>query len=241
MSAPDLTLYTLGGAFGLRSVSPFCLKLELLLAALELPHQLKEEPDPRKAPKGKLPYLQVGSKVIADSELILDELDRLSGGRVFGELDPQQRAYGLGLSRLVEEHLYWIMVASRWLDDDWWPNVVRDFFHIAPALVRPLIAGAARRQVRQTYRLQGLGLHTRAEQESFARRDLQALSDALDGGQPFLFGSTPSVYDFTITGLTATIFQQQPRTWLNGIADEFPVLEAHAERVQQAVGVFAAR
>lgn len=237
MATPSLTLYTLGGAFGLRSVSPFCLKLELLLEHLKLPHSIEVESDPRKAPKGKLPFMKFGDEVIADSELIVARLDALSDGGVYRGLDARQQAYGLGLTRLAEEHLYWIMVASRWLDDAWWPNVVDGFFHIAPSLLRPLVAGAARRQVRNTYRLQGLGLHSRAEEESFARRDLQALSDATEGST-FLFGDEPNLYDFAIVGLLAGLYDQQPGTWLNPIAEEYPSLKAYADRVQEHVGVY---
>ncbi|MEM9741972.1 MAG: glutathione S-transferase family protein [Pseudomonadota bacterium] len=238
MNPTSLTLYTLGGAFGLRSVSPFCLKLELLLADLDLPYTLAVENDPRKAPKSKLPFLETADRTIADSELIVQTLDEVSGGRVFAGLSLKQRANGVALTRLAEEHLYWIMVASRWLDDAWWPNVVDGFFHIAPALVRPLVAGGARRQVRRTYALQGLGLHSLEEQRGFARRDFQALADAL-GAQPFLLGETPNSYDYAVTGLLAGIFDQQPPTWINAIADEFPSLRDYAERVQTYVGVFA--
>ena len=54
------------------------------------------------------------------------------------ELDHSMNETALGLA----------VVASRWLDDDWWPNVVDGFFHIAPALIRPLAANAARRRTR---------------------------------------------------------------------------------------------
>ncbi len=237
MTTPDLTLVTLGGAFGMRNVSPFCLKIELLMTALELDFKLEEQSDPRKAPKGKLPFLKSGNQLIADSELILVHLDELTQGRVYTGLSDRERAYGVALSRLAEEHLYWTIVASRWLDDAWWPNVVDGFFHIAPAIVRPLVANAARKQVRKTYELQGLGLHTREEQASFARRDLEALQNAIDDAG-FLFGDAPCVFDFTVTGILAGIYDQQPPTWLNPIAEEFPRLKDYAERVQQRVGVY---
>ena len=237
MSNPKLTLVTLGGAFGMRNVSPFCLKLELLMTDLGLEFELEEEIDPRKAPKGKLPFLKTPDGNIADSELVLLYLDELTQGRVFEGISAQQKAYGMGLSRLAEEHLYWTIVASRWLDDKWWPNVVEGFFHIAPAVVRPFIANIARKQVRKTYEYQGLGLHTQSEQEGFVRRDMQALQDAIteDG---YLFGNTPNVFDFTITGILAGIYDQTPPTWVNAIAEEFPALKDYADRVQSHVGVF---
>ena len=90
-------------------------------------------------------------------------------------LSDKDRAVGLALSRLVDDHLYWIFVASRWLDGGWFPKIVEGFFHIAPWPIRGFIARQARKEVQQTYHLQGLGRHNQEEQEGFARRDLQAL------------------------------------------------------------------
>ena len=237
MNQPDITLYTLGGAFGMRSVSPFCLKIEMLLAHLGIEYQLIEEPDPRKAPKGKMPYAIINGQTIADSELILARIDELTQGRVFGQLEPKHRAQGLAYTRLAEEHLYWILVASRWLDDKWWPNIVDGFFGIAPAIVRPLVAGGARRQMAKTYDLQGLGRHTHAEQVSFARRDLQALQDAA-GTEDFLFGDTPSVHDIAIAAFLSGLYDNDPATWMTELAREYPELQAYADRVQAHVGVY---
>jgi hypothetical protein len=50
-----LDLVVLSPAFGMRNVSPYCVKAEMLLKSLDLPFKLVEEADPRKAPKGKLP------------------------------------------------------------------------------------------------------------------------------------------------------------------------------------------
>lgn len=237
MSQPEITLYTLGGAFGVRSISPFCLKMEMLLAHLGFPYTLIEEPDPRKAPKGKMPYAIINGETIADSELIMNKLDELSEGRVFGQMDPRQRAQGVAYTRLAEEHLYWIMVASRWLDDDWFPHVVNGFFHIAPALVRPLVANMAQRQVRKTYHLQGLGRHSHDEQVAFARADLQALQDAVSD-QAFLFGDEPCIYDFTIAALLSGLYDNQPPTWMTQLAMDYPELRAYADRVQEHIGVY---
>ncbi|MGE0624882.1 MAG: glutathione S-transferase family protein [Pseudomonadales bacterium] len=232
-----LELVTLPPAFGMRNVSPFCLKAELLLASLELPFEHTELADPRKAPKGKLPFLKDGETIIADSELITEHVDKLTQGRVYAGLTPAQRAQGVALTRLAEDHLYWLMVASRWLDDDWWPNVVDGFFGIAPKPLRPLVAGLARRQVRQTYHLHGLGRHTLEEQRGFAGRDLKALEDAVpsDG---FLFGSTPNIFDFTVAGMMAGIYDNRPPTWLTLMARDYEKLHAYTERVQACMGIY---
>lgn len=237
MSQPKLTLVTLGGAFGLQNVSPFCLKAEMLMTQLGLDYDIEVQADPRKAPKGKLPYLIADGREIPDSELIVEYLNDITHGRVHAGLSHKDRAVGLALSRLVDDHLYWIFVASRWLDDGWFPNIVEGFFHIAPWPIRGFIARQARKEVEQTYHLQGLGRHNQEEQEGFARRDLQALQDAVQG-DGFLFAAEPCVYDFAIASFMAGVFDQQPATWMTHVANEYVGLKEYTERVQQRVGVF---
>lgn len=235
---PSIKLVTLGSAFGMRNVSPFCLKIEMLLTSLGIPFTEGVEADPRKAPKGKLPFLEVDEERLADSELITQFLDEITAGGVYAGLSAKERAYGTALARLAEDHLYWLMVASRWLDDAWFPHVVDGFFHIAPAFIRPLIANGARKQVRKTFELHGLGKHSFAEQQDFARRDLQALQDAV-GDSSFLFGETPNIFDFTVTSVLTGYIDNQPSTWLSELGQAYPALNDYAERVQAHVGVFA--
>ena len=237
MSQPKLTLVTLGGAFGLQNVSPFCLKAEMLMKQLGLDYDIDVQPDPRKAPKGKLPYLIADDRTIADSELIVEYLNDITQGRVFDGLSAKDRAVGLALTRLVDAALHGIFVASRWLDDEWFPNIVEGFFHIAPRPIRGFIARQARKEITQTYHLQGLGRHTQAEQEGFARRDLQALQDAVHG-DGFLFADEPCVYDLALASFMAGVFDQQPATWMTHVANEYGGLKEYTERVQQQVGVF---
>ena len=61
-------------ALGLPNASPFCMKLETYLRMTGLPFEVRPVTDPRRAPKGKLPYIDDGGTVLADSNLILDYL-----------------------------------------------------------------------------------------------------------------------------------------------------------------------
>ena len=138
-----IKLYTFPAAFGLRNVSPFCLKVEMALVHLKLDFEIEELFDPRKAPKGKLPYIEVDGKIIADSELIFEYLDEISQGGLYGDLTPLERAHGTAFVRMADDHLYWMMVASRWLDDGWFPNIVSGFFGFVPGLFRGFVARGA--------------------------------------------------------------------------------------------------
>ena len=233
----DLTLVTLPPAFGMRNLSPFCLKSEMLLKQLEVPFKIESEADPRKAPKGKLPFMRVGDARLADSELIGEYLDARTDGAVFGQWSSAELGHGWAATRLAEDHLYWILVASRWLDDSWWPNVVEGFFSEVPGLLRGVITRVARKQVVQTYRSHGLGRHTLEEQKGFARRDLAALTGCISS-EGFLLGDTPGYFDFAVAATVAGIFDNQPGTWLTAVAEDYSDLRAYTERVQSHVGVF---
>lgn len=233
-----IKLYIFPPAFGLRNASPFCVKTEMALRFLELDYQIELLSDPRKAPKGKLPYVDLDGERVADSELILERLDKDTHGGLFGSLTATEMAQGTAFTRLAEDHLYWLTVASRWLDDDWWPNVRTAFFGPLPGVVRAAVAPLARRQVRQTYHLQGLGRHSLAEQRSFAARDLNAIADIVEESR-FIVGGRLTVFDFAVAAQLSSLLDHQPATWLTSIADQRPILRGYAERVQTELKVFA--
>ena len=61
-----VTLYTFGPGFGLPDPSPFVMKAEILLKMAGLPFRT-DTTGFRKAPKGKLPYIEDDGERIADS------------------------------------------------------------------------------------------------------------------------------------------------------------------------------
>ena len=232
-----LKLYTFPPAFGLRNVSPFCLKVEMALEHLQIEYEIEEMSNPAKAPKGKLPFIDVQGKVITDSELILDYLDERTDGALYGNLDSEQMARGCAFVRLAEDHLYWLMVASRWIDDSWWPNVDQGFFGSLPFPLRQLVPAVARSRIKKTYKLHGLGLHSLAEQKEFARKDLHAFNAAVESHN-YLLGDELSVFDFSVASLMAGLLDNKPATWLTELARDFEPLVAYTERVQQDLGIF---
>jgi glutathione S-transferase len=233
-----IKLYTFPAAFGLRNVSPFCVKVEMALKHLGLEFEIEEMTDPRKAPKGKLPYLDVDGKIIADSELIFEYLDEISQGGLYADLTPLERAQGTAFVRMADDHLYWMMVASRWLDDAWFPNIVSGFFGFVPGLFRGFAAGGAQKQMRKTYDLQGLGRHTQEEQAGFARRDFRAISDAVANGK-YIAGARLTAFDFAMAGLLSGLIDNKPATWISTLSTEYPELALYANRVQEEIGVYA--
>lgn len=231
-----ITLYTLPPAFGQRNPSPFCLKAEMALSYLQLDFETKTTLELNKAPKGKAPWLD-DDGIIADSELILAHLDSKTSGGLFGHLTDEEVAYGTAFTRLVEDHLYWMIVASRWLDDDWFENVKRDFFSSLPWPLRKIVPVIARRRMRQTYDLHGLGRHSIAEQQSFLRRDIAALTARLNAHK-YIASDRITTYDFAVASMLASGMDNQPDTWVSAMMNQEQSLRDYIERVQGDLGVY---
>src|SRR5258708_2484691 len=97
-----ITLHQFESNWGLPNFSPFCMKVETYLRMAELPFEIKIG-DVRKAPKGKLPFIEDDGKVVADSEHILDHLKQKYGDKLDEKLDNVERALAHVIRRTFEE------------------------------------------------------------------------------------------------------------------------------------------
>ena len=225
-------------AFGQRSASPFCLKAEMALTHLGFDFTIQENMELRKSPKRK-PWLEDNGKVVADSDLVLRYLNTKTNGGLLDQLSPQQRCIGTSFVRLAEDHLYWLILASRWLDDDWFVNIQQGVFGSLPAHIGWLISRMARMQMRFFYRLHdGLGRHCRAEQIQLLRNDLDAIAGQVCA-EGFITGPELCVYDFGVAAMLATGIDNTPETWVSEIANGYTELRDYAEKVQERVGVYS--
>lgn len=80
---------------------------------------------------------------------------------------------------MLDEHLYWVSVYSRWFDEPGWSVIRQPFFSGVPRPMRPFAAALARRRVVRALRAQGTGRHSREEIYTLGNEDLQALSRLL--------------------------------------------------------------
>lgn len=192
-----ITLTIFPEAFGEPSASPFCMKAWCMLHASGLPFELNVTPDPRKAPKGKFPVIELDGVSIADSEQIRTHIEAISG-RDFDEgLSARERAVSQSLIRMVEEHIYFAILMDRWGEDDNWAHVRRVFFSDFPWILRGMITRVARKQALQGLQGQGMGRHTAEERFDRTQRDMIAIREIL-GDKPFLFGDQPTAADYSV-------------------------------------------
>ena len=228
-----IELFQFGPAFNLPSPSPFCIKLELLLKMAQIPYANRYDADVRKAPKAKLPYVVIdGIKSIADSELILRHLKKSGLFTLDDRLTDTQAAQSVAITRLAEDHLYWLMVDSRWLNDDVWSLLKNTFFAGLPPVLNSIIPAQVRKQVRKTLYAQGLGRHNRDELEYFAKQDLAALAGML-GDRNYMMGDRLCSVDATVYGILACICFPDFDTPLKTAARNHSNLLAYCERITE--------
>jgi glutathione S-transferase len=227
-----ITLYQTPPAWGLPNLSPFCLKLETYLRMTERPYQVAQA-SPRKAPKGKVPYIADGDMLLGDSGLIIDYLVRTYGDKLDAGLDPEDRARGLLLRRTLEDSVYYTVLQLRWSSSVAWPHMVEALAPILPPLLNGQIAKLIRRQVLKECRAQGSGRHSRQELLSMLDQDFSALATLL-GDSPYFLGSAPRSADATAYGFLAQIhgvpWQSEERDLFGRHANLIAYVERMKER-----------
>jgi glutathione S-transferase len=169
-----ITLYTFGPYFGLPDGSPFVIKAMLLLKFASLAYR-EDRGGYGKAPKGKLPFINDDGLIVADSTFIRFHIEKKYGFDFDARLTPEQRAVAWAAEKMCEEHLYWALVATRWLDDANFAKGPAQFFKTVPMPFRPVVQSLVHRKIEKTLKLQGFWRHARAERDALAIADIMRL------------------------------------------------------------------
>ena len=194
--------------FGMRDASPFVLKLETYLRLAGLDYETTILSDPRKAPKGKLPFIRDNGQTIADSSIIIDYLKQTYGDPLGEGLNPEQKAVGHAVKTMLEERTYWVLVHTRWMEPKYQPITLNAWFGNLPFPIRPLIMKKVIRDMRKGMYAHGISRHSPEQIYAFGLRDIQAFEDVL-ADKPFLLGERVSEYDATGYGFLAN-FMAEP-------------------------------
>jgi len=228
-----IALYQYAPTFGLPNASPFCMKLETYLRMAGLPYA----PQPftlqnlQKAPKGKLPYIVDGARTVADSSQIIDYLKATYGDTVDGWMNAEQRAVALAWQRLLEEHCYWVVVYTRWMEPDGWELTRSAFFKGLSAPLSWIIPPLARRGMRQELDGHGMGRHSREEVHALGCRDITALADFL-GDKPYMLGGQPASLDAVAYAFLANLLWAPVESPVKSHAQKYPQLERYCQRMK---------
>ncbi|MBL8471294.1 MAG: glutathione S-transferase family protein [Rhodocyclaceae bacterium] len=226
-----MRLFQFPPALGLPNASPFCLKLETYLRMAGLPYENRYTLDLHKAPKGKLPYIDDGGRIVADSGLAIDYLKKTYGDVLDVGLTAQQAATGLLLRRLLEEHLYWCVVYFRWSTEAGWALTRVAFFGALKPPLAWIVPRVARRTILRQLTMQGIGRHTEDEIVQLGIADLDAVA-ALLGQSSYMLGEQPSSVDACAYGFLANLIAVPLDMPLKRHAQRHANLVAYYERMR---------
>jgi glutathione S-transferase len=217
--------------FAIPNLSPFCCKLETWLRITQIPYEVVDTPDPRKGPKGKLPFIEDGGERIPDSSCIIEHLTRTRGVDPDARLDDGQRAIALLVQRTLEEHYAFVLAYTHLLRDEGFQHT-RTRFDSVPAIVRPLVSRMVQGQIRSLLWKQGVLRHSDEEIVAAAVRDWRAVLAVRSKG-PFFFGDDVSGVDAIVFGTLATTVLTPIESPIRDFLRSQPGCVAYAERMRE--------
>ncbi len=222
-------LYAMPPSFGLPDASPFVMKTEVQLQMAGLPYrrQLGGRPS---APKGKLPYIDDDGTIVADSVFIRLYLEDKYKIDFDADLSEQERAAAVAVERLVEDHIYWMVVYMRWAVDANFAAGPAHFYDHLPDDVQSVTRDGMRANVLGYLETQGMGRHTVEEVGQLARRAFSALSRLL-GDRPYMMGNRQCGVDASTFGQLASALTPWFESPVRDAAESHPNLVDYSQRM----------
>lgn len=198
-----LKLFQFERTWNIPNLSPFCCKIETYLRMAGIEHDIKPTL-PMSAPKGKLPYISDNGKTLGDSHFIIEYLKSAYHDLDSG-LTRKELAISTALQRLLEEHLFWVALYSRWqyTDENWQINK-KAIFGPLPPIIRDIAASFTRKKIQWQIYGHGMGRHQAEEVFALGKQDIDALATYLDD-KPYFFGTQPTTLDASAFGLLINI------------------------------------
>ena len=233
-----ITLYTTCPQWGLLSFSPACMKLETWLRMAKLPYKkvTKLHLHLKKAPKGKIPFVDYRGKLMGDSTLIIKMFEEKEGIDLDRGLTASERGISLAFRRMLKENTYWGLGEIRYNVAENW-RVYREILasQIYPGVPavewEPQIEQLGERIRNQMYG-QGMGRHNSSEICQIISADFQALSDFL-ADKPFFMGEQPTTLDATAYALIGNFIKPPFPSPMVDYVIQLDNLCQHYERMSQ--------
>lgn len=229
-----IDLYIPDRAFGLPSLSPFCMKLEGFLRVADIPYQIIYENKPSQGPKRKLPFIRDNGMSIGDSEIIIEYLESKLDIDMDGHLSLHQRALHQSFTRLLEEHLYWALVYSRWVNATNMKVLMKTLLSEVPPPISNFLSWRFKNQVITQLDGQGLGRHNEEEIYKKADKDIAALAAILENHRWFGIDYVSKLDLVALGFLSNCLIESMPSPLATSIQSH-PNLVAYVERAQKVI------
>lgn len=195
-----LTLHQSKPGYGLPSISPFSLKLELFLRAANIDYRVSHAM--RKTPKRKAPFIEYKGQYLGDSTLIMNRLVKDFSVSMDDHLSDREKAQGYLICRALEEGYYFCGLYANWQVTENWVRYRDVVLATIPRWIRVPGAGFFRRRFLKSLYMQGTGRHGYEDVQAFGLQYIQAI-ELLLGQNDYLFGDKFTTYDCTVYGFIA--------------------------------------
>ncbi|BBM87735.1 glutathione S-transferase family protein [Candidatus Uabimicrobium amorphum] len=226
-----IALHQYPGSWGLPSSSPFCIKVETYLRMAGIAYTNVWENNPGRGPKGKMPFIQDGEKTISDSSFIMEYLQQNYTPNLDANMSAEQQAVMLAFQRLIEESLYWVLLYSRWGDENGWREIKKEITPLLPPVIGKGIIHIIRKRLLRQAHFQGMGRHSRDEIYHIGNKNLRSIIEFL-GNKTYFFGEKPRSIDCTLYGFFITILWSPVPGPLPEYAKKFSCLEDYCIRIR---------
>ena len=228
-----LKLHKFVPKFGTRDASPFCLRLMTYLKLAKIEHSIHEIMDPRKGPKGKVPYIVDGDVSMGDSELIIEYLKEKHGDPLAQGLSDNDKAIAHSITIMLTERFYWAaMIHPRWVLSDHHPLMVETWFSMIPGILRGFITKKVFKDVKKASEAHGIGRHSTEDIYKMALRDVKSIETLL-GDKDFVLDEQVREVDATVYAFLNSAITKPFVTPVSDYIESRPALMAYIERVDK--------
>ena len=183
------------------SLSPYPIKLECFLRMRGVEY-VNDFDFPKHVDTQKSPWITLNNQEYFDSQLIVDAISRKWHQE--SSLSPKEKAVSRSLRVLMEDHLYWVIVIDRYVNEKGL-HLHRDFFPASPKLAFEVYRRRAVRKLTGQAYGQGLLRLGKGAVQKQGIEDLEALSTFLGTKTYLMGGDRPSEVDCVLFGFICVI------------------------------------
>ncbi|KAK6495102.1 hypothetical protein TWF481_003130 [Arthrobotrys musiformis] len=233
-----ITLFAFEKRPGVPTASGFCQKVECYLRFANVKYTQKDTL-PFKAPKKKLPYVDIDGVIVPDSQFIvryikekgIADLDKSAG------LTQLQIVEGVAYRGYWEEAIYPAIVRSRWFDKENEAVIAQEVFGDLPFFLRIPLHWWFRRSLTNSLVAQGVGRHSDAETDIILREALESLEVRLTPSgtttEWFHKTATPADIDAVLSAMLINLCGTDSNPFCKNIILSSKILRGYMKRAAE--------
>lgn len=208
----SLRVFTFDPDWGLPSTGPFALKLLAWLDLNGIDYEQVYEPDSRKGPRGKSPWIEFEGRRIGDSDVIIRLLADHFGKPVeqpYGDCATAAAAWAFKIA--FEDAFHQILEWELFAHPAGFVYIEEQVRKAMPPILGAVMARVIRRHFLKQLHARGIARHDAATIAAKGREAVDRLAHWL-GDKAFIAGDSPALADLAVFGQVAPMLHWPMRT-----------------------------